>query len=58
VASVKLPSAMKGVLEVPMRFMAVELGPRGISVNAIAPGPVANDFFDGRYATFRKFKIS
>ena len=40
-------AAMKGALEVLTRFMAVELGPRGISVNAIAPGPVATDFFGG-----------
>lgn len=40
-------ASMKGALEVLTRYMAVELGPRGISVNAIAPGPVATDFFGG-----------
>ncbi|WP_449394377.1 SDR family NAD(P)-dependent oxidoreductase [Devosia riboflavina] len=40
-------ASMKGAIEVLTRFMAVELGPRGISVNAIAPGPVATDFFGG-----------
>lgn len=40
-------ASMKGALEVLTRFMAVELGPRGISVNAVAPGPVATDFFGG-----------
>jgi NAD(P)-dependent dehydrogenase (short-subunit alcohol dehydrogenase family) len=40
-------AAMKGALEVLTRFMAVELGPRGICVNAVAPGPVATDFFGG-----------
>jgi len=40
-------AAMKGALEVLTRYMAVELGPRRISVNTIAPGPVATDFFGG-----------
>lgn len=40
-------ASMKGALEVLTRYMAVELGPRGISVNAIAPGPIATDFFGG-----------
>lgn len=40
-------AAMKGAVEVLTRYMAVELGPRGIAVNAIAPGPVATDFFGG-----------
>jgi len=40
-------AAMKGALEVLTRFMAVELGPRGIAVNAVAPGPIATDFFGG-----------
>ncbi len=40
-------ASMKGALEVLTRFMAVELGPRGISVNAVAPGPIATDFFGG-----------
>lgn len=40
-------ASMKGALEVLTRFMAVELGPRGIAVNAVAPGPVATDFFGG-----------
>lgn len=40
-------ASMKGTIEVLTRFMALELGARGISVNAIAPGPVATDFFGG-----------
>ena len=27
--------------------MAAELGPRGITANVVAPGPVATDFSDG-----------
>jgi len=40
-------ASMKGALEVLTRFMAAELGSRGIAVNSIAPGPVATDFFGG-----------
>ena len=29
------------------RYVAQELGPRGITVNTIAPGAVATDFSDG-----------
>jgi NAD(P)-dependent dehydrogenase (short-subunit alcohol dehydrogenase family) len=39
--------AVKGAVEVLTRYQAVELGTRGIRVNAIAPGPVATDFSDG-----------
>jgi NAD(P)-dependent dehydrogenase (short-subunit alcohol dehydrogenase family) len=35
---------MKGGVEVLTRHLAKELGPRGISVNTIAPGAVATDF--------------
>jgi hypothetical protein len=34
-------------LEVLTRYMAVELGPRQIRVNAIAPGAIATDFGGG-----------
>ncbi|MDA0183882.1 SDR family oxidoreductase [Solirubrobacter phytolaccae] len=39
--------SIKGALEVLTRYMAAELGPRGITANVIAPGPVATDFSDG-----------
>jgi NAD(P)-dependent dehydrogenase (short-subunit alcohol dehydrogenase family) len=37
-------ASMKGAVEVLTRYWATELGTRGISVNTIAPGPVATDF--------------
>lgn len=39
--------AMKGAVEVLARYMAQEFGPRGISVNAVAPGAVETDFSGG-----------
>lgn len=40
-------AAMKGSVEVLTRYLAKELGPRGIRVNAIAPGAIATDFSAG-----------
>jgi NAD(P)-dependent dehydrogenase (short-subunit alcohol dehydrogenase family) len=39
--------AVKGAIEVLTRYMAVELGSRGITVNTVAPGPTATDFAGG-----------
>lgn len=39
--------SVKGAVEVLTRYWAQELGPRGITVNVIAPGPVATDFGGG-----------
>lgn len=41
-------ASMKGAVEVLTRYLAKELGPRGISVNAIAPGATATDFGGGQ----------
>lgn len=40
-------AAMKGGVEVLTRYLAKELGPRGIVVNTIAPGAIETDFGGG-----------
>ena len=37
-------AAMKGGIEVFTRYLAKELGPRGITANTVAPGPAETDF--------------
>lgn len=41
-------ATMKGGVEVLTRYLARELGPRGISANVIAPGAIETDFGGGR----------
>ena len=40
-------ASMKGAVEVLSRYQARELGPRGITVNTLAPGAIATDFSGG-----------
>ncbi|MEW2547102.1 SDR family oxidoreductase [Streptomyces sp. NPDC047002] len=40
-------ASMKGGVEVLTRYLAKELGDRGITANAVAPGPIATDFAGG-----------
>ena len=40
-------AAAKGGVEVLTRYLARELGPRGITVNVVAPGAIATDFGGG-----------
>ncbi len=56
-----LYAPMKGAVEVLTRYLAKEVGSRGITVNVVAPGPVETDFNDGGNRDFpdrKKFLAS
>ena len=38
---------MKGAIETFTRYLAKDLGTKGITVNVVAPGPVETDFNNG-----------
>jgi len=40
-------ASMKGAVEVFTRYLAKEVGAKGITVNVVAPGPVETDFNNG-----------
>ncbi|MBC8087620.1 MAG: SDR family oxidoreductase [Phycisphaerae bacterium] len=47
-AGASVYASNKGAIEVFTRYLAKELGPRGITANVIAPGAIATDFNGGR----------
>jgi NAD(P)-dependent dehydrogenase (short-subunit alcohol dehydrogenase family) len=51
-----LYAPLKGAIETLTRYLAKEVGPKGITVNVIAPGPVETDFNNGGNRDFPERK--
>jgi NAD(P)-dependent dehydrogenase (short-subunit alcohol dehydrogenase family) len=49
-------ASMKGAIETFTRYLAKDLGSRGITVNVVAPGPVETDFNNGGNRDFPERK--
>ena len=47
---------MKGAIEVFTRYLAKDVGARGITANVVAPGPVETDFNNGGNRDFPERK--
>jgi len=50
--------AVKGAIEVLTKYMAKEMGSRGIRVNVIAPGPINTDFFGTSLIDYPEIKTA
>ena len=49
-------ASMKGAIEVLVRYLAKELGPRGIRANVVAPGAIETDFTKGAFEQHPEIK--
>ena len=49
-------ASMKGAIEVFTRYLAKELGARGIKANSVAPGAIMTDFGDARLKNSEEFQ--